>query len=49
MKQILAGKTVQQEMNLIIRSTGQLHEGNSVVTNSGSLACRKIIHTCGPK
>jgi len=45
---IKAEKSVQQEMNLKKKIIGQLHEGSSVVTKSGNLACRNIIHTCGP-
>jgi O-acetyl-ADP-ribose deacetylase len=43
------GDEIQRESNLIIRKTGMIPTGKAVITGSGKLPCKFIIHTVGPK
>ncbi|XP_068102336.1 protein mono-ADP-ribosyltransferase PARP14-like isoform X2 [Hyperolius riggenbachi] len=44
-----AGHKLQQESDEIIRKEGRLQAGESVVTDSGNLPCKQVIHTVGPR
>ena len=39
------GYSIQQESNQI----GTVPVGNSILTNAGTLSCKKVIHTVGPR
>lgn len=43
------GDEIQRESNVIIRKTGMIPTGKAVITGSGKLPCKFIIHTVGPK
>lgn len=42
------GDIIQIESNKIIEKRGPLKTGEAVITNSGNLPCKYIIHTVGP-
>lgn len=43
------GSQIQRDSDDYIRNRGALREGEAVPMNAGSLPCKKIIHTVGPK
>jgi O-acetyl-ADP-ribose deacetylase len=43
------GEDIQRESNLIIRKSGMIPTGKAVITGSGKLPCKYIIHAVGPK
>lgn len=43
------GSQIQQDSDDYIKKRGSLREGEAVAMNAGSLPCKKIIHTVGPK
>ena len=42
------GKVIQAESNRIIAKRGTLNDGEAVVTTSGFLSCKKVVHAVGP-
>lgn len=46
---VRGGEDIQRESNLIIRKSGMIPTGKAVITGSGKLPCKYIIHTVGPK
>lgn len=42
------GPEIQQESDRYIQKNGQLCTGDAIVTKSGNLKCKKIIHAVGP-
>lgn len=43
------GRTIKEESQAIIRNRGFLKDGEAVVTNSGKLPCKAVIHAVGPR
>ncbi|CAH3022633.1 unnamed protein product [Porites evermanni] len=43
------GRTINEESQAIIRIRGFLKDGEVVVTNSGKLPCKAIVHAVGPR
>lgn len=43
------GEEIQRESNIIIRKSGMIPTGKAVITGSGRLPCKYIIHVVGPK
>ena len=43
------GRTINEESQAIIRTRGFLKDGEAVVTNSGKLPCKAVIHAVGPR
>lgn len=43
------GEDIQRESNLIVRKSGMIPTGKAVITGSGRLPCKYVIHTVGPK
>ncbi|KAM5152440.1 LOW QUALITY PROTEIN: protein mono-ADP-ribosyltransferase PARP14-like [Mantella aurantiaca] len=44
-----AGPKLQDDSDHIVRREGRLSAGESVITDSGRLPCKQVIHTVGPK
>ena len=42
------GKVIEKESNKIIAKRNQLKDGDAVITNSGELPCKKVVHAVGP-
>ena len=42
------GRTISEESQAIIRTRGFLKDGEAVVTNSGKLPCKAVVHVVGP-
>ena len=42
------GKTIEDESRRIIRERGPLRDGDAVVTKSGKLSCKVVVHAVGP-
>jgi len=42
------GKIIQEESNEIVRKRGPLKTGEAVITSSGNLKAKYVIHTVGP-
>lgn len=42
------GKTIIEECKEIIATIGSCRTSQAVITNSGNLPCKKVIHTVGP-
>lgn len=42
------GPIISCECKEIVRSRGRCKTGEAVITNSGNLLCKKVIHTVGP-
>ena len=42
------GKTIEDESRRIIREQGPLRDGDAVVTKSGNLSCKVVVHAVGP-
>ena len=42
------GRTINEESQAIIRTRGFLKDGEAVVTNSGKLPCKAVVHVVGP-
>ena len=45
----VGGKAIQQECDAFIRKEGSLEDGQVMVSEPGSLPCKKIIHAVGPR
>ena len=43
------GRTINEESQAIIRTRGFLKDGEAVVTNSGKLPCKAVVHAVGPR
>ena len=43
------GRTINEESQAIIRTRGFLKDGEAVVTNSGKLPCKAVLHAVGPR
>lgn len=43
------GRTIKEESQAIIRNRGFLKDGEAVVTNSGKLSCKVVVHAVGPR
>ncbi len=43
------GKEIQEESNAIIKKIGSVPVGKAVITHSGKLPCKFVIHTVGPR
>ena len=43
------GRTINEESQAIIRTRGFLKDGEAVVTNSGKLPCRAVVHAVGAR
>lgn len=46
---VYGGEEIQRESNLIIRKSGMIPTGKAVITGSGRLPCKYVIHAVGPK
>uniref|UniRef100_A0AAV3A0X1 Poly [ADP-ribose] polymerase n=1 Tax=Pyxicephalus adspersus TaxID=30357 RepID=A0AAV3A0X1_PYXAD len=44
-----AGPKLQDECDQIVRTEGRLSAGEAVITESGRLPCKQVIHTVGPR
>ncbi|XP_040214242.1 protein mono-ADP-ribosyltransferase PARP14-like isoform X2 [Rana temporaria] len=44
-----AGPKLQDDSDQIVKSEGRLSAGESVITDSGRLPCKQVIHTVGPR
>ena len=42
------GKAIEDESRRIIRERGPLRDGDAVVTKSGKLSCKMVVHAVGP-
>ena len=42
------GKVIQKESDKILAKRNSLNDGDAVITNSGYLPCRKVVHAVGP-
>ena len=43
------GRTIQDECDRYIRTSGELADGEVAITGAGKIKCERIIHTVGPK
>lgn len=43
------GRTINEESQAIIKTRGFLKDGEAVVTNSGKLPCKAVVHAVGPR
>ena len=43
------GRTIKEELQAISRNRGFLKDGETVVTNSGKLPCKAVVHAVGPR
>ena len=43
------GREIQEECNAFVRESGNLLEGHTFVSKSGTLPCKRIIHAVGPQ
>ncbi|NWZ96911.1 PAR14 polymerase, partial [Nesospiza acunhae] len=44
-----AGPALQEECNELVRKLGNLQPGDAVMTRSGKLPCKNVIHAVGPR